>query len=300
MLSALAHRALERDGLGPIRDKVLAAERLSEAEALAPLRGPRPRRARRARQPRARGPPRRPHLLQPQRPPEPHQRLRGDLQVLLVRAPRRQARQRGLHHVPRPGGGARGLEAGAGHHRGAHRLRAPPRPSLGVLPRHGPPHPAGLAGAAHQGLHRGRAALLRREVREDPRAGAARAHRRRPHHHARAAAPRSSPPGCAGRSATTRPPPSSGSRCTAPPTGWGSKSNATMLYGHIETLAERVDHMARLRELQDRDRRLPGLHPARLPPRAQHDREGLPQAHRRTTACAPTRSPGSSSTTSTT
>jgi aminodeoxyfutalosine synthase len=31
----------------------------------------------------------------------------------------------------------------------------------------------------------------------------------------------------------------------------GLKSNATMLYGHIETSADRVDHMRRLRELQD-------------------------------------------------
>jgi len=31
----------------------------------------------------------------------------------------------------------------------------------------------------------------------------------------------------------------------------GMRSNATMLYGHIETLEERVDHMVRLRELQD-------------------------------------------------
>jgi aminodeoxyfutalosine synthase len=31
----------------------------------------------------------------------------------------------------------------------------------------------------------------------------------------------------------------------------GIKSNATMLYGHIETLEERVDHLVRLRELQD-------------------------------------------------
>ncbi len=31
----------------------------------------------------------------------------------------------------------------------------------------------------------------------------------------------------------------------------GMKTNATMLYGTIETLAERVDHMARLRQLQD-------------------------------------------------
>jgi aminodeoxyfutalosine synthase len=32
----------------------------------------------------------------------------------------------------------------------------------------------------------------------------------------------------------------------------GLKSNATMLYGHVETHADRVDHMRRLRELQDR------------------------------------------------
>ncbi|GIV43318.1 MAG: aminodeoxyfutalosine synthase [Bacteroidia bacterium] len=32
----------------------------------------------------------------------------------------------------------------------------------------------------------------------------------------------------------------------------GMPSNATMLYGHIETYAHRVDHMNRLRELQDR------------------------------------------------
>jgi aminodeoxyfutalosine synthase len=32
----------------------------------------------------------------------------------------------------------------------------------------------------------------------------------------------------------------------------GLKSNATMLYGHVEGLEERVDHMRRLRELQDR------------------------------------------------
>lgn len=32
----------------------------------------------------------------------------------------------------------------------------------------------------------------------------------------------------------------------------GMRTNATMLYGHIETLEERLDHMHRLRELQDR------------------------------------------------
>ena len=34
--------------------------------------------------------------------------------------------------------------------------------------------------------------------------------------------------------------------------GVGLKSNATMLYGHIETIEDRVDHLLRLRELQDR------------------------------------------------
>ena len=32
----------------------------------------------------------------------------------------------------------------------------------------------------------------------------------------------------------------------------GMRTNATMLYGHIETTEERIDHMLRLRELQDR------------------------------------------------
>jgi len=34
--------------------------------------------------------------------------------------------------------------------------------------------------------------------------------------------------------------------------GLGLRSNATMLYGHIETIEDRVDHLLRLRQLQDR------------------------------------------------
>ncbi|MCP3977721.1 MAG: aminofutalosine synthase MqnE [bacterium] len=34
--------------------------------------------------------------------------------------------------------------------------------------------------------------------------------------------------------------------------GHGLRSNATMLYGHVETLDERIEHMCRLRALQDR------------------------------------------------
>jgi aminodeoxyfutalosine synthase len=33
--------------------------------------------------------------------------------------------------------------------------------------------------------------------------------------------------------------------------GLGMRSNVTMLYGHIETMEERVDHMMRARALQD-------------------------------------------------
>ena len=31
----------------------------------------------------------------------------------------------------------------------------------------------------------------------------------------------------------------------------GVHSNATMLYGHVETIPERIDHFVRLREVQD-------------------------------------------------
>jgi aminodeoxyfutalosine synthase len=33
--------------------------------------------------------------------------------------------------------------------------------------------------------------------------------------------------------------------------GFGLRSNATLLYGHVETLEERIEHMVRLRDLQD-------------------------------------------------
>ena len=61
----------------------------------------------------------------------------------------------------------------------------------------------------------------------------------------------------------------------------GIRSNATMLYGHIETLEERVDHLVRLRELAGRNRRIQLFHPAgvssgthRLCALADDDRNG--------------------------
>ncbi len=280
MISTLAHRALERDGLGPIRDKVLVGRAAHRRRRAPPLRDGGPRRGGRAREPRARGAPRRPHLLQPQRPPEPDQRLRRDLQVLLVRPQGRPGRVRGLHDEPRRGGREGALAPLARDHRGAHRLRPPPGPPLGVLPGAPAPDPAGLARARHQGASpRSRSTSSRRSSGRATRRCSAScttpASTRCP-----AAAPRSS------RARVRR------KICDDKATAeqWleihrtahrlGLKTNATMLYGHIERLDERVDHMRAPARAAGRDPRLPGLHPARLPPRAQHDRQGLPQADR--------------------
>lgn len=53
----------------------------------------------------------------------------------------------------------------------------------------------------------------------------------------------------------------------------GIRTNATMLYGHVETDEERVDHLLRLRELQDQTGGIPGLIPLAFHP------ENTPLAH---------------------
>ena len=53
----------------------------------------------------------------------------------------------------------------------------------------------------------------------------------------------------------------------------GMRTNVTMLYGHIETFEERVDHMLRVAGAAGRDRRVPGVHPAGVPSRQQPDAE---------------------------
>jgi len=97
-------------------------------------------------------------------------------------------------------------------------------------------------------------------------------------------APRCSRPGCGARSRD---------KCGATLAGhpshrpWlGMRSNVTMLYGHIETYEERVDHMLRVRPCRTR-RAASSLHPARVPPRQQPDAQAArPPASRR---CACTR-----------
>jgi aminodeoxyfutalosine synthase len=57
----------------------------------------------------------------------------------------------------------------------------------------------------------------------------------------------------------------------------GLPSNATMLYGHIETFAHRVDHMERLRQLQDRTHGFNAFIPLKF--RNQHNEmKHLPEA----------------------
>ena len=58
-----------------------------------------------------------------------------------------------------------------------------------------------------------------------------------------------------------------GSTSTGRPHQLGLHSNATMLYGHIDKAKHRIDHLVRLRELQDETGGLPDLHPPGLPPR---------------------------------
>ncbi len=50
----------------------------------------------------------------------------------------------------------------------------------------------------------------------------------------------------------------------------GGRSTCTMLYGHIETAAQRVDHLRQLRELQDETRGFTGFVPFAFEPSAAH------------------------------
>ncbi len=51
----------------------------------------------------------------------------------------------------------------------------------------------------------------------------------------------------------------------------GGRSTATMMFGHVETMEERIEHFERVRQLQDRDRRLHGLHLLDVPAREHRD-----------------------------
>ncbi len=148
-------------------------------------------------------------------------------------------------------GAAEGDRAGApADHRGARGQRAAPGSAVLVL--HGYPARAqgSAPGRAPEGVHGGRDPLLRREVRDDVRGGAAGADRGGPRQYA----------GRRGRD--LRRPRARRKICRdkADARQWlevhrtahrlGLRTNCTMLYGTVETLEERVEHMLALRELQ--------------------------------------------------
>ena len=85
-----------------------------------------------------------------------------------------------------------------------------------------------------------------------PRRGAARAARRSGSARCRAAAPRCSPTACAGSSRPGKEHPDFWFHTHDTAHRLGIPTHCTMLYGHVETYEERVDHLLRLREQQDK------------------------------------------------
>ena len=191
------------------------------------------------------------HLLQLQHPARGDQRLRRELPVLLVRAAAAR-RSRVVHDVARAGVGQAARSAPHQPLTEVHVVNGlhPDLPfdyyldMLRGFKRIRPGHPSEV-------LHRRRDRVLRGSLRHDRRAGAARAAGRRGSIRCPAAARRSSPSACAGRSATTSAAPIDISTIHRLAHRLGMRTNVTMLYGHIETSEERVDHMLRARALQD-------------------------------------------------
>ena len=79
----------------------------------------------------------------------------------------------------------------------------------------------------------------------------------------------------------------------------GGRSTCTMLYGHVESLADRVDHLRQLRALQDETHGFVGFVPLRVSAGGQrHSRRDIRRPG--SIRCAPSPSAASTSTTSTT
>ena len=133
--------------------------------------------------------------------------------------------------------------------------------------RHDRAAPRGAAGRAPQVLH---------GVRDPPHDDALAASRTsrccascRPRASARsrAAAPRSSPTASAASSRRARSIPDIWFHVHDTAHRLGIPTHCTILYGHVETYEERVDHLLRLRDQQDKTGGFLALHPARVPSR---------------------------------
>ena len=261
----------------PIWEKVQAGERLSREDGLAPLRHRRPSR---------RGP---------------HGRLRQVAGATATRSsscstatstrptyacspaasvtsPARRARRapsrtrsRTCSTMIKPG--TREAHIVGGHHPGL---------ALRVLRAVDRVHPRRAAGDADQGLHRGRDRLLLAALEDRAARGADPPQEGGAPLDARAAAPRSSPRGCqkllhyTGKADADR-----WCEIHGIAHSLGIKTNATMLYGHVETMEERVDHLIRLRRAAGPVGRLHHLHPAVLPDRHHQARAAPDPADRR-------------------
>ena len=217
----------------------------------AAVRGARPPGGRLAGQSRARAAPRRSHLLQSQPAARGHERVRGVVPLLLVRAAEA-GHARRPHAVggagPRPAARPRRRAA----HRSPHRQRAAPGPAVQLLHRSAERHEARPPRHSPQVLHRGGDCVLRRPLRQDRSRRCSRSCARPGSTRCPAAAPRFSRRACGGRSAHDKcDGPIATSPFTATAHGLGMRTNVTMLYGHIETMDERVDHLLQLRALQD-------------------------------------------------
>ena len=241
--------------------------RRGRREPPVPRHRARPRRARRCRRRAARAAGRRRRHLRREPQHQLHQRLHQALHLLRVQP--RPPRGRRLLPADRRGRAARARSVGPRRHRGVHPGRAAAQARRLLLRRPRARAQDGAARAAPARLLAGRGAVRRdprascpireylqraqggrarhaaRHVGRDPRRGGPRRHRARPHHHRR-----------------------SGSRSSPPRTRSGIRTTSTIMYGHVETYRHWMRHMALLRDIQKRHRRLHRVRAALVhPPR---------------------------------
>ena len=169
-----------------------------------------------------------------------------------------------------------------GDPRGAHRRRPPSGLAVRVLRAADPGHPRRPAGDADQGVHRGRDRLLLAALEDRAGRGADPAEGRRGCTRCRGAARRSSPRRLqkllhfTGKADADR-----WCEIHGIAHSLGIKTNATMLYGHVETMEERVDHLLRLRRAAGQVRGFHHVHSPVLPDRDHQAGAAPDPAHRR-------------------
>ena len=270
----------------PIREKVEAGERLDLEDGLALLEsddllelGELADLARRAARRHGRG------LLRPEPLLEPDERLPREVQVLRLR---RDAEAGARLHDRRPTSSSRTPSSKRGDrlHRDPHGQRREPARRLRLLRRHDPLAPRGAARRAPQVLHGLRDPPHDDALGPHARGGAARAARPPGSARSRAAAPRSSPTASGALVAPGKEHPDIWFHVHDTAHRLGIPTHCTMLYGHVETYEERVDHILRLRDQQDRTGGFLAFIPLAFHPEntvferrgfASHDRRRRPQ-----------------------